>query len=279
MFQRLQEINERPLPFQFYTASELWTDEHTSAHMLRHHLDENSDVASRRAAFIDRSVEWIASRFHVSRDTRIADLGCGPGLYTTRLARRGAQVTGVDFSPRSIQYARQVAAQEGLSIRYVQQNYLEYETEERFDLVTMITCDFCALSPAQRQLMLAKFARLLKPGGRVLLDVYSPAAFADYQETARYEPHPAGGFWSPNPYYEFVNRFKYEQEQVVLDKFTLVEADRMRTVYNWLAWFDPDDLKREFAASGLQVVERYADVAGRAFDPQAPEFAVVAEKP
>jgi hypothetical protein len=30
MFKELEEINLRPAPFQFYTAKELWTDEHTS---------------------------------------------------------------------------------------------------------------------------------------------------------------------------------------------------------------------------------------------------------
>ena len=278
MYQQLDKINERPKPFQFYTARDLWTDEHTSAHMLRHHLDESSDVASRRAAFIDRSVEWIVSRFEVSNNTNICDFGCGPGLYTTRLARRGAQVTGIDFSPRSIAYARQQSTEAGLSVRYVRQNYLEFETEDRFDLLIMITCDFCALSPAQREQILLKFYRLLKPGGHVLLDAYLPAAFAQREETAHYALHPGGGFWSPSRYYEFVNTFTYKEVQVVLEKFTIVEADRVRTVYNWLQWFEPEQIEREFAASGLRVVELYADVAGGAFDASASEFAVVATR-
>jgi SAM-dependent methyltransferase len=278
VFQELQQINHRPRPFEFYTAADLWTDEHTSKQMLRHHLEDN-DIASRRASFIDRSVEWIAARFVISSDTQICDFGCGPGLYTTRLARRGAQVTGIDFSPRSIAYARQVAEQEGLSIRYVQQNYLAFQTEQRYDLVTMITCDFCALSPAQRRQILTKFVRFLKPGGHVLLDAYLPGAFADLEETAHYAPHPQGGFWSAEPYYEFVNTYKYEQEQVTLAQHTIVEAARTRTICNWLAWFEPEQLKAECAACGLEVLELYADVVGSAYDAQAAEFAVVAVKP
>ena len=169
MFEKLEEINDRPIPFESYTASDLWTDDHISKQMLRLHLDEHGENASRTAAFIDRSVEWIVSPFRISSDTRIADFGCGPGLYTARLARQQAKVTGIDFSARSIQYATREAEQAGLSIRYINENYLEFETEERFDLVWMITCDFCALSPAQRQQMLVKFSRFLNPGGHVLL--------------------------------------------------------------------------------------------------------------
>ena len=57
MFEELEKINTRPKPFEFDTVSELWTDEHTSNQMLSFHLNEEIDVSSRNAAFIDRSVE------------------------------------------------------------------------------------------------------------------------------------------------------------------------------------------------------------------------------
>jgi len=279
MFQELEEINRRPVPFESYTASELWTDEHTSKQMLAFHLNENIDVASRRAAFIDRSVDWIVSRFGVSKDTKVADFGCGPGLYAARLARKQAKVTGIDFSKRSIQYAIEDAERSGLSIRYVNENYLDFETEDRFDLVLMIMCDFCALSPEQRKQMLGKFHKLLNPSGHVLLDVYSLASFEQREEIAKYEWNLLDGFWSPNKYYGFLNTFKYEKEKVVLDKYTIVEADRLRTVYNWLQYFDPDAINVEFVESGFKVDELYSDVAGSIFDAKAGEFAVVARKP
>ena len=178
MFDQLETIFHRPRPFEFYTANELWTDEHTSAQMLAYHLNEEVDLSSRSGAFMDRSVEWIVPHLGVGKGTKIADFGCGPGLYATRLARHGADVTGIDFSKRSIDHACKTAAAEGLSIRYINESYLELELDDRFDLVTMIMCDFCALSPEQRRTMLRKFHGLLAPGGAVLLDVYSLAAFA-----------------------------------------------------------------------------------------------------
>jgi 2-polyprenyl-3-methyl-5-hydroxy-6-metoxy-1,4-benzoquinol methylase len=211
MFKALEKINERPAPFEFYTAAELWADPHTSARMLALHLDETIDVSSRNPAFIHRSVAWIASRFSVGIGTTIVDFGCGPGLYTTLLAKHGAKVTGVDFSERSIAYAKGVAARERLNIRYVKQNYLEFETEDRFDLVLMIMCDFCAFSPSQRERILGIFNKILKPGGSVLLDVYSLAAFEQKKKMATYEINLFDGFWSPNKYYGFMNTFKYDR--------------------------------------------------------------------
>ena len=118
MFKLLEEINTRPKPFEFYTAEELWADEHTSKMMLTFHLDEAVDVSSRKSEFINRSVEWVARRFNVDTGTSIADFGCGPGLYASRLAERGASTTGIDFSSRSIEHARKAAGRRGLDIDY-----------------------------------------------------------------------------------------------------------------------------------------------------------------
>ena len=278
MFEELEKINERPEPFQFYTASDLWTDEHTSEQMLSYHLNKDIDISSRNAEFINRSVEWIVSRFNVTAGTKIADFGCGPGLYAIKLAQKQADITGIDFSTRSIQYAQQVAIKKGLSIHYVNQNYLEFETDDHFYLILMIMCDFCALSPTQRNKMLRKFHTILEPKGLVLLDVYSVNAFEEKEEIARYETNILNGFWSPNKYYGFLNTFKYEREKAVLDKYTIIESDRTRTIYNWLQYFSPEALENEFVECGFKIENLYSDVTGTPYDMQSNEFAVVAEK-
>ncbi len=278
MFKELKEINSRPSPFQFYTADELWTDEHTSKQMLEYHLNESIDVASRNRSFIERSVAWIASYFEVDNKTEIADFGCGPGLYTNRLAERGAIVTGIDFSENSLNYAKQAAAEKSLNVDYVLKDYLDFETTNRFDLITMIMCDFCVLSPEQRKKMLSKFHSLLKPDGSVLLDVYSLNSFNQREESATYEWNQLNGFWSKEDYCCFVNTFKYETEKVILDKYTIIEDSQKRVVYNWLQYYSKESLQNEFEDTGFKVEELYSNVAGKAFDSESTEIAIVGKK-
>lgn len=154
LFESLCEINRRPEPFAQYTARELWTDPHTSRKMLTLHLDPAVDAASRTREFLDRSADWMALRFGLAPGSKVVDFGCGPGLYAQRLARKGADVTGIDFSANSLRYARDEAERAKLRVEYVQADYLDFETERRFDLIVMIMCDFCALSPDQRALLL-----------------------------------------------------------------------------------------------------------------------------
>ena len=278
MFEELERTYIRPVPFEFDTTRELWTDNHTSKQMLSSHLNGEVDVASRNATFIDKSVEWISAYFHVGAGTNIADFGCGPGLYTTRLARKQAEVTGIDFSTRSIEYARQIAVRENLPIEYVNQDYLEYETDKRFDLIVMIFCDFAVLKPSKRGKMLSKFHTLLRSGGRILLDIPSLKAFEKREETTVYEVNLMNNFWSPRKYHGFLHTFKYDREKVVLDKYTIIEANRTRIFYNWLQYFSREMIDNELKARGLSINDVFSDVAGSIYDSQSEVLAVVAGK-
>jgi len=278
LFEELENINSKPLPYQFYTAKDLWTDEYTSQKMLEYHLNENVDAASRNKNFIERSVKWIADKFNIKNGFSICDFGCGPGLYATRFAELNANVTGIDFSKRSIDYARNIAAQKELQIEYINQNYLEYQTEEKYDLITMIMCDYCALSPQQRKVLLNIFSKILEPGGSILFDVYSLEAFNKREEQLIYEIDLLNKFWSPDKYYGFLNVFKYEEEKVMLDKYTIVEKEKTRLIYNWLQYFSVESLEKELEENNFKIHELYSDLAGSEFNFTNDEMGIISKR-
>jgi len=278
MFENLEQIRRRPEPYQFYSTPLLWNDEHISKKMLEVHLDGTVDLASRNHGFIDNSVDWIVSRFGIGPQSKICDFGCGPGLYTSRLASRGARVTGVDFSDRSIEYARNNAKGEKLEIDYVLQDYLEFSMSEEFDLITLIYYDFCPLSSPQRKKLLAIINKHLKRDGALLLDVLSLNHYDKTIEEKSFDYSPRDGFWSADPYYVFRSTFKYEREKVTVDKYSIFEATRSREIYNWLQCYSLESLRSEFAENGFQIVEYYSDVAGAPYDSSSTGIAVVAKK-
>ncbi len=277
VFEQLEKINERPEVFGEYSADALWTDEYRSQQMLRYHLDGSVDVSSRKAEFISQSSKWIIDRFDLGEGRAVCDFGCGPGLYTSRLAQSGARVTGVDFSYNSIEYARQQAKCAGQKINYVHGNYLDFATDERFDLITMIMCDFCALSPMQRRQLLAIWHAHLSDAGAVLFDVYSMVAYAEREAASCCEKNQLDHFWHAEEYYAFVNTFKYDAEAVVLDKYSIFpERSRAETVYNWLQYFSPEGLTQELREAGFNVEQLFGNVAGAVFSDVESEFAIVA---
>jgi SAM-dependent methyltransferase len=278
LFLELQRINERPPVFSQHTAADLWTDPHISKQMLAHHLDGSVAIASHTTDFIEATVTWLKETFGLDRGSRVLDLGCGPGLHASRLARAGIDVTGVDFSARSIAHARETAAREGLRVHYVEADYLAWEPRGRFDLAMLIMRDYCALSPDRRLALLDRIQRLLAPGGAFVFDVDSTTALEGRVESASYSVSPGGGFWSPGPYFEFANTFVYSDEAVLLTRYVIVEGNRTRSICNWIQCFSPASLISELAGAGLAVEPLMGDVTGRPFDPRSPQFAVVARR-
>lgn len=106
--------------------------------MLKEHLSQAHDAASRRFEIIDEHVEWIHNQVLRGNPTRILDLGCGPGLYTGRLARLSHCCVGIDFSPASIAYAREQAEEAGLECTYLEQDIRTANYGAEYGLVMLI---------------------------------------------------------------------------------------------------------------------------------------------
>ncbi len=278
MYKQLLEIDRIPLPYEHYTAKALWDDDHRSSKMLEWHLDPESEPASRNYAFIRKSVNWISGSLNIGPGSKIADFGCGPGLYTEPFAETGARVTGIDFSRKSIAYAKKNAVKKQLDIDYIHGDYLQFHADEKFDLITMIYCDLCALSDDQRNRLLRIFNRHLKTCGVLLLDVFCLEAFRKREEALAFGPRLMDGFWSKNDYFGFLKTIKYEDQKIILDKYTIIEQKKQFEIYNWLKYYSRTSLEQEFSRNGLEIMAYYSDVSGQKFSESSHTYAVLARK-
>src|SRR6266571_2789140 len=77
----------------------------------------------------------------VAPDTQVLDVGCGVGRWSRRLARRGADVTGVDLSPTMLAEASRRARKEGIGARcrFLQADVTGLDLQQRFPLVLAVT--------------------------------------------------------------------------------------------------------------------------------------------
>lgn len=276
LFAALSDMAERPAPYARVTTADLWTDGHISERMLANHLAPEVDAASHRAEFVDRAADWMVGHFGLGSGSRVADLGCGPGLYTARLARAGASTLGVDIASRSVEHAEKVAREEGLDARHLCGDYLALDLDERFDLVVMVMRDYCAMAPRDRVRLLGVVRRHLADGGAFLFDVDAEPGLDLVREGAVYAPDLMGGFWSERPYHGFQHTFRYEEERVSLDRYDVVTEDGTRVFHNWVRYFTPDTLTAELAGSGFTPDEVHGDLTGAPYDPASGQFAVVA---
>jgi 2-polyprenyl-3-methyl-5-hydroxy-6-metoxy-1,4-benzoquinol methylase len=147
-----------------------WDEPTFSERMLREHLTQEHDLASRRTHKIDAHVEWIHRHGLGGRPSQVLDLGCGPGLYTSRLARLVHTCLGIDFSPASIAYAVETAREEGLDCTYLQGDIRQADYGSGFDLAMLIYGEFNVFRPVDACLILRKARAALRDGGTLILE-------------------------------------------------------------------------------------------------------------
>jgi SAM-dependent methyltransferase len=239
----------------------LWEDEHISKGMLAAHLDTEAQGASRAAAFMDASAEWIASVAPPADYPRLLDLGCGPGLYAQRFDKIGYQVEGIDISARSIVYAREQAKKNGRQIAYRQGSYLDMEDKEAFDVATLIYCDYGALDTSGRLRLAENVYRALAPGGVFILDVFTPAKMAP-EESQTWHAYADGGFWSPRPHVVLDQVFLYTREETALRQSLVLTEKEVSCCRVWEKYFTRHSLMAELHYAGFDDAVFYADVAG-----------------
>jgi cyclopropane fatty-acyl-phospholipid synthase-like methyltransferase len=100
---------------------------------------------------------------------RAIDLGCGTGTNAITLARRGWQVTAIDFSGQAIRRARRKARAAKASIRFLQHDVTRLDDlSGPFDFALDIGC-FHGLEPSSRPRYVASLTRLLAPQAVYLL--------------------------------------------------------------------------------------------------------------
>jgi len=106
-------------------------------------------------------LEWIAS--HAALEgAKVLDVGCGGGILTEAMARRGAQVTGIDLSEKALRVAELHLNESGLKVTYQKASVEDCAGE--FDIVTCMELLEHVPDPAS---MVSACARLVRPGGRV----------------------------------------------------------------------------------------------------------------
>jgi ubiquinone biosynthesis O-methyltransferase len=76
------------------------------------------------------------------KDKEVLDLGCGTGRYSIPLAKKGAKVTGIDFTRGMLDIAKKKAKEEKLNIEFKQGDITKYASDKKFDLIiSMLVLD------------------------------------------------------------------------------------------------------------------------------------------
>ncbi len=131
-------------------------------------------------------VGFLEERF--GTDERLLDAPCGHGRHANRLAERGYRVAGLDRSEPFLERARDDATERGVAdrvdYRHGDLRSLPYD-DRAFDGVYNLFTSFGFFDDAQNREVLAEFARVLRPGGRLVMELANrDGVLYDYRHTS-----------------------------------------------------------------------------------------------
>lgn len=170
------------------------------------------------------------------KDRRLLHLQCHFGLDTLSWARRGARVTGVDFSPSAVAKAGELAGRAGLSADFVLSDVysLGRRLKGRFDIVYATYGVFCWIGDLKRWFRTA--ARFLKPGGFVYVA----------------DDHPFAGVFEDSGRRPVIDYFTDKALRVPpAATYTDGPRRKMPATYEW--WYTVADLLDAVKSAGLRL--------------------------
>jgi 2-polyprenyl-6-hydroxyphenyl methylase/3-demethylubiquinone-9 3-methyltransferase len=116
-------------------------------------------------------LEWINGRAPLAGKT-VLDIGCGGGILAESMARKGANVTGIDLSEKALKVADLHSLESGIQVKYELISAEDMAAREagKFDVVTCMEMLEHVPDPAA---VVSACAALVKPGGQVFFSTIS----------------------------------------------------------------------------------------------------------
>ena len=198
-----------------------WNDPAFSQRMLKEHLSQRHDAASRRTPTLKKHVDWIHNFVLGGKPSRILDLGCGPGLYAARLSTLGHVCHGIDFGPASIEYAVKHAP---ANCTYTLGDIRATDFGSGYDLVMFIFGEFNVFKPEDAKLILGKAYAALKPDGKLLLEISTFDAIYELGNQPATWYSAENELFADAPHLCLMESFWDEERSVAIERYYIVDV-------------------------------------------------------
>ncbi len=202
----------------------------------------------------------------------VLDLGCGHGDLANRLAARGCQVTGLDSSAAFLDRARADAAAAGVTVDYMAGDMRQIPSASRFDRVINWSTAFGYFDDTTNRAVLDGIAGVLRPGGRLAMDLDNLTAFLASYCPSRVVAARANGDMLVDRYHLDALTARFEAER------TVVRSGRARRVNFVKRLFGFPELRDWLLAAGFITVAGYGE-DGRPLTADHNRMVIVADLP
>ncbi|GAB4495070.1 MAG: class I SAM-dependent methyltransferase [Anaerolineales bacterium] len=275
----LQTIIERSQTLTPWAEGEKipWNDPDFSRRILKEHLSQAHDAASRRKTKIKKHVKWIHEFVLAQTTSTILDLGCGPGLYCAELARLGHSCRGIDFSPASIEYAVNHSPE---TCSYTLGDVRTEKFGRGYDLILFIFGEFNVFTPADARKILQKAWGALKPGGKLLLEIHTVDAVEQMGNQPSTWYSTPSGLFSDKPHLCLMESFWDEEQTVATERYFIIDAEtaQVTRLASSTKGYDEAEMTAILTETGFSGVEIHPGLTGKPSREADDFYVVIAHK-
>jgi len=276
----LDIVNRPPTPSPWQEGDNIpWHDPAFSARMLREHLSQDHDRASRRLRKIDEHVAWIHGQVLDGRPSRVLDLACGPGLYTSRLARLGHECMGVDYSPAAIAFAREQAVADNLRCTYVQDDIRTADYGADWDLIMLLYGEFNVFSRLDARAIVRKVSQALAADGVFLIEPHTFTAVQQMGLAGRSWYSSRNGLFSDKPHLCLSENIWDDESHTTTVRYYVLDAASRQVAAHAQSYqaYSTAEYTELLCQRGLEDVQFYPSLTGER-DVSQPGLFVIAAR-
>ncbi len=268
-------MNAARCPEPYEPGEELWNDPHISKGMLQAHLSPDTDAASYQPEKIRAICAYLTREMGLKKGERAVDLGCGPGLYCSLLAREGLRMVGIDRSENSIRYAKE----HDKDTAYFVADYLEPFGMDQFDAALMVSQDYGVLCPDNRKKLLGNIRKALRPAGRFAFDVCSRAAFQKRRKEADVKWYAAdAGFWRPHKHFVLEKTIFYPDISALCDLVVVADPLGIKAYRIYQTFFTPESICAELEENGFHTEAVLSNLYGEQYEADSQMIGIICRK-
>lgn len=202
---------------------------------------------------------------------QVLDLACGQGRHAVALAKQGYRVIGLDYQQNLLDEAARRAAEQHVEVEWVRGDMRHLPFEESFDAVVNMFTAFGYFSDEENTRVLEEVARVLRPGGWLILDVANRDAMIRQAQPRSWKRLPDGAMvlseWNWDP-----RSGRYTHWQLLID------GKLQRSFQHTVRVYTCTELTDMLGRAGLTLEAVYGGFRGETLTLDAPRMICIAHK-
>jgi len=241
-----------------------WWEEVFDESYGEHFLEPFEDKA-------EEEVDFIVDILNPTKNAKILDLCCGLGRHSLRLAERGYKITGVDFSRKYLEIAKERAKKKNLNVDFIQGDMKAIKFRREFNAVINMFTSFGFFEKDEENLMVLKnVLNALKPGGKFLIDVINRDWIVRHYKERDWREI-KGGFFLENRKFDIARSINYAK-WIVIRNGDRIEKNISLRLYSF------HELKSMLESVGLMVIDTYGGFKKEEFTFDSFHMIILSEK-